>query len=195
MASRDHCPNCNQRLTAVLAAYCSACGSVIPRESRMVLGSRVRLVADRQRFLIWVVLANLIIQFGLMFMGDVTDPFVLGSLMLVLLAVLVSTVVAVLRLAAALGTHIVVLILLAPLCFIPLLNLLVLLAENGSATRLLRSAGIRVGFMGARKADVVSVTSIGCCRKCGYDLQGLASGNCPECGLAFAPHVAAIANS
>ena len=43
------------------------------------------------------------------------------------------------------------------LMFIPLVNLMTLLILNGKATRALRDAGIKVGLMGAKIADLPAV--------------------------------------
>ena len=44
-------------------------------------------------------------------------------------------------------------ILLVPLLILPLVNLIILLMLNSSATRALQAAGYRVGLLGAAKPD------------------------------------------
>ena len=195
MSDANRCPNCQQRLPIILAAFCSVCGHAIPRPDRTAQGDSIRRVADRQRILIWVVLLNLILQFAIMVKANLASPAIFVICWLMLLCTLIATFVSVLRLAAALGWNIVALIALAPLCLVPLVNLLLMLLLNSRATTLLRAAGIRVGFLGARKSDVHDIVSVGCCRQCGYDLTGLTSGRCPECGLVFAPQAATPASS
>lgn len=54
-------------------------------------------------------------------------------------------------------------------------------AVNGSVTRTLRRAGARVGFLGAGEAELRRLAS-GVCFFCGYDMSGLPTAVCPECG-------------
>lgn len=52
---------------------------------------------------------------------------------------------------------------------------------NGRVTKALANAGVRVGFLGVREEELRRLRS-GVCLFCGYDLQGLPSPVCPECG-------------
>lgn len=54
-------------------------------------------------------------------------------------------------------------------------------AVNGSVTRGLTRAGVRVGFLGAGEAELRRLAS-GVCFFCGYDMSGLPTAVCPECG-------------
>ncbi len=75
-----------------------------------------------------------------------------------------------------------IIVLFSFLTVVPCANLLTLLAINGRATRVLRDAGLSVGFMGVRDEDVVRKLDPRLCGNCGYDLTGNTSGRCPECG-------------
>lgn len=52
---------------------------------------------------------------------------------------------------------------------------------NGRVTKKLRGAGVRVRFLGVRKEELARMQS-GVCFFCGYDMAGLPSPVCPECG-------------
>ncbi len=156
-------------------------------------GMDIRLVARRQRWLLWLVLACL----GSVVWPIVVRPipFVSGESAVVVFAVLyvgvrVGVWLGTILMMRALRTHVVALILCALLMVVPLINLLILLMENRRATRVLRRAGLRVGFMGVKDEDVVIRLSPNLCHDCGYDLTGNVSGRCPECGTAIAVPVA-----
>lgn len=54
---------------------------------------------------------------------------------------------------------------------------------NERVTKGLANAGVRVGFLGAREEELRRLRS-GVCLFCGYDLAGLPTPVCPECGKA-----------
>ncbi|UCE59849.1 MAG: hypothetical protein JSU63_20695 [Phycisphaerales bacterium] len=61
------------------------------------------------------------------------------------------------------------------------------LVEYGETDASLFIGGIALaygifGFWRARRMPLPSVYPPGHCRKCGYDMTGNLSGNCPECG-------------
>lgn len=118
--------------------------------------SQVRLVADRQRHVLWAFLAGLLLQgasLALYAAGGREQVELAGFAPVVILVVVRGVMaVTVFRLTAALGSSV------APLwaigAFLPnLVGLVVLLVANGRATRFLGRAGVKVGFMGARLPD------------------------------------------
>jgi hypothetical protein len=159
-------------------------------------GIDIRLVAKRQRWLLWMILALLALQFlpfALMHLQSGGFGSVAEVLLPILsLIILVFVLIGVIRMLAAMRRHIVVIVLYAIFMCAPCFNLLVLLLVNSQATRTLRRAGLRVGFMGVKDQDVVRLLSPNLCRQCAYDLTGNVSGRCPECGTPI-PRAEAIA--
>ena len=120
-------------------------------------GPNIRKVGLAQRLLIWVMLASIVVMLASM----VGAALVVGSLdaHLVVPAMIMTIpfqLYCVYKLAKALdmATGIAVLWLVSML--IPLVSLVCLLVLNGKATRTLKSAGIRVGLMGASVAELPS---------------------------------------
>jgi hypothetical protein len=84
--------------------------------------------------------------------GKLLPPVVLGFGVLAgVAAILVLSLVGVLRLSSGLGVRMPFRILIGVFIFVPILNLLVLGVLSGKATRVLRKAGYSVGLLGARK--------------------------------------------
>lgn len=54
-------------------------------------------------------------------------------------------------------------------------------SSSGRVSRLLRKAGVRVGFLGASNEELRRLQT-GVCFHCGYDMAGLPTAMCPECG-------------
>lgn len=108
----------------------------------------------------------------------------LVTLFLTLLQIGVSIAVVVggVLMMCADGTHPVMIVIVAILLLAPCANLLILLLLVSGATRKLKKAGIRVGFMGANQDDVERAVNFELCKGCGYNLTGNTSGVCPECG-------------
>lgn len=52
---------------------------------------------------------------------------------------------------------------------------------GANAAKHLRLAGVRVGFLGVREEELRRLRS-GVCFHCGYDMAGLPTPLCPECG-------------
>lgn len=175
---------------------CSYCRAPVSQGSvhSIIDGIDVRLVAQRQRRLIWCVLIMLFLSFVGPFTMALRPPgggLLMDMLGLILpLCVLGFTVLVVVWTIAtmnALRMHIVWRILYAPLLFFPLVGLLCLLSVNRRATTALRKAGLRVGFMGVDDDEVVRRLSRFVCTGCGYDLTGNVSGFCSECGTEIPP--------
>ena len=170
-----------------LPAFCPSCGhdlaSLPPREGWVFGKMDLRKAARHQRRLLWLILASIVLQLAMMFFDPLTAT--LGRTSLCALAVLVLSVAAIVcvtNMLAALGTDILVRVLLIVLLFAPCINLVVLLIANRIAIRMLRGAGLRVGLMGVRDEQVVRHLGTYRCRQCGYNLIGNVSGRCPECG-------------
>lgn len=195
MAQKQPCPTCGIPIPPTASAFCTACGNPLPRQFLDERAAGLTRIADRQRQMIWVVLANIVIQIGVRFTPFPATPAFGWSLIVVSACLFLANVVFLVRLVNAQGTHIAVLIILAVLAIIPFVNLIILLMANSQATSVLRAAGIRVGFLGASERDVKMAVTIGRCRQCDYDLTGLTAGRCPECGLIFNAASAAAAGS
>lgn len=143
----------------------------------------LRLVARRQRQLLWIVLAGLLTYFFaiLMFASSIQLWAIIATNALFIILTIVSVVMAIYMLHA-LRTSVAVMIICGILLFAPCINLITLLVVNGMATKALRRAGLRVGFMGVKDEDAVRAMNPWLCRGCGYNLFGNTSGRCPECG-------------
>ncbi len=149
---------------------------------RIPHGVDLRLVARRQKYAIYLVLAAILNWFLTAFMSVRFGPIiaVLGGFLMIAIQLLL--VVGVVLMLSATRTHVAVIVVCAILMFAPCVNLIVLLFVNQGVTRTLRRAGIRVGFMGARDEDAERAMDPMLCRVCGYNLTGNVSGRCPECG-------------
>jgi hypothetical protein len=158
--------------------------------------ANLRKLAQRQRWIIWLVALSLVGQFLPMLtqnylVGHSQFILMMGVSLLMIVVYLAMIVGAVLVLHAQ-GNHILIIILSGIVMLAPCGNLLLLVLINMSVTRTLRRAGIRVGFMGANLADVERAINPLLCRGCGYNLVGNVSGYCPECGRPIdrlIPHV------
>lgn len=136
--------------------------------------------------MIWLVLLALVGQF-LPFLL----PWSFGSLIAVPVVLLhslvyVAMIVGVVLILVAKRSHLLVTILCGLLMIAPCCNFLVLMFVNMSVTRVLRMAGLRVGFMGVPDDEVERVLDPNLCTGCGYSLTGNVSGICPECGRPIA---------
>ena len=77
---------------------------------------------------------------------------VIGPFAFVLLFIsLIMSLVGLFKVLSARQSHKVVKVILFAMLFVPLINILVLLSINSRATKSLREAGYKVGFMGASK--------------------------------------------
>lgn len=158
------------------------------RESQFIRdGIDLRVLARRQRQVIWLSAASLLIFMAQYPLLVFVPAFRLPRMIVWIIAcayfglqftVIVGTVL----LARALGRRWYLLPVLAVIMVIPMVNLIVLLLENKKATSKLKKAGLDVGFWGASDEIVVRRLSAELCAKCGYNLTGNVSGICPECG-------------
>ncbi len=146
----------------------------------------LRKLAKRQRWMVWLALLALLSQFlpslTLNYLGGRPQFFLMIGAFLLFIAVYFLMIVGTVLVLHAQGNHIVMIIVCAIVMFAPCGNFLLLLLVNMSATRSLRRAGIRVGFMGADLTQVERIVNPDLCNTCGYNLTGNVSGICPECG-------------
>ena len=142
----------------------------------------IRKLARRQRWMIWLVLITIAVQFlPILYRGQYGMIVVVGSAVLQIV-IHVLMIVGVVLLLTAQRTHILITIICAILMLAPCGNLLVLLLVNMSVTRTLRRAELHVGFMGVKDNVVARIINPELCSGCGYNLTGNVSGYCPECG-------------
>lgn len=144
-------------------------------------------VARIQRTLVWLVLVLILMYAALIGGAFVRGNFgaVLGAIMLLcLLLVGVAGIVQTVRLAHAVGSNIVLAVIGGLLMLLPLIGFILLVLTNQRATRILRQNGAKVGFMGVSKEGINKLL-LGACTGCGYDIRGLQSPQCPECGKAI----------
>ncbi len=153
----------------------------------------LRQIANVQRWLLRVIAAAFLsylfgmfaLANGAAIRGIAVDLVAIAAFM-VLMVFYIATIVMVIDASVALGMHPFMVTLLGFSALLPYLNLIVLLAVNSRATKVLKQAGIRVGFLGARREDVERVANSSLCSRCGYNLFGNMSGRCPECGREIA---------
>jgi hypothetical protein len=70
--------------------------------------------------------------------------------------------------------------------FMPVMIIFDCVFVNGRVTKALANAGVRVGFLGVREEELRRLRS-GVCFFCGYDMAGLPTSVCPECGKQSVP--------
>jgi len=193
MDTIDACTRCHARL-ATLAAFCSRCGQIVNRQSQAVYPGNLRVIADRQRGLLRVFFAYVVLQIAVFF-PLAQFNFGLGMAVLCLwVVVYILMLVCILSLARVLEYGWPSALLMTLVSLFPIVNLAIVLILIRLASLELRDAGVRVGFLGARRFDVESIINVNRCKACGYDLRGLTSRRCPECGVAFsAPGAVALA--
>ena len=112
---------------------------------------RLELMAKGQKMIIGSILLYFAVM-GAEFMLPDRMAVAIGYFFLVaVLAILGLSLVGVLRLARGLGIPVPFRILLGVMIFAPLLNIVILAVLSSRATKMLRRAGYRVGFFGAKK--------------------------------------------
>jgi len=167
-------------------------GEISRMEAQFVRdGVDLRLLARRQRMVLWLFLGSAVGEL-LLFAPGASRLTAQGAVVevMIMLSVRVAVIAGTVLVLRALRTNVMLLIALTVLMILPLVNLLVLLAENGRATKTLRKAGLRVGLMGVKDEEVVRLLGANRCRKCSYDLTGNLTGVCPECGVPIAAPMA-----
>jgi len=97
---------------------------------------------------------KLVLYAFLVYLAGIFIQMAVGPLAgLLALVALIMALIGVIRLGSALGWSILSRIGIFILMFVPFVNLLTLLAVNARATTALRSAGYKVGLLGASKPD------------------------------------------
>ncbi len=113
--------------------------------------AQVLTIAKKQKILLWLILASIAVLFARIFgIGHV-----IWSLMQ--LSINIINLVFIYQLATALNlrTGLVWGVVVAML--VPIVNIILLLAVNGKATGIIRGKGIKVGLMGADKAQLIKL--------------------------------------
>ncbi len=181
------CPGCQRQVesAATEESACPHCGfipSSLSAIEPVFEGIMVRKLARRQRWLQWIILVWLGAYAYLLFALVSRDIVLIALAVVTWIGSLIACLAGMLRMAITLRYGVALCILLIATCWIPFINLLMLLFVNSLATKVLRRAGVRVGFLGAKDSDVVRRLSPFLCLTCGYNLTGNVSGICPECG-------------
>jgi len=118
-----------------------------PRVAELAPSERekMRRVASRQQFVLYALLANIVINIGVM--AAPTDQSVRLVLGILAIAIIITAMIAAFLLAKELY-NVVVGVICAVLMPMPCISLLTLLVINGKATTFLQQRGVKVGFMG-----------------------------------------------
>ena len=150
-------------------------------------GINLRILARRQRQIIWLIGAALIVlvaQFPLLGFIRVfhLPPLLIWIMYSLFWGLQLMVIVGTFLLVRTLGMRWYFLPIIAVIMLMPLINLIFLVMENGAATSMLKKAGLDVGFWGVADEIVVRRLSAEVCSQCGYNLTGNVSGICPECG-------------
>lgn len=140
-------------------------------------------LAIRQRCLWAFFLLGVVLQIAFYHPWIQQEPIAVVITTLLFFIVLVIMLVSVFRVMMVDGTHLAVAIIVMFFMLAPCIGLLVFYLINRNATRILKRAGLKVGFMGVNRDEAERLLNPNVCSGCGYDLTGNVSGNCPECGL------------
>ncbi|HUN82210.1 MAG TPA: hypothetical protein VMV81_11955, partial [Phycisphaerae bacterium] len=151
-------------------------------------GINVRILARRQRQIVWLFWAALI-AFGL----ETSLEFLAAGFRLSRMVFIASVgVLWTMKIIVALGTVVLLRVLGMRWIWLPFLavgmalvsfvSMVVLLLQNNKVMKMLKSAGFDFGYYGTSDEAVVWQLSGTHCVQCGYDLTGNTSGTCPECG-------------
>ncbi|QQS07839.1 MAG: hypothetical protein IPK69_07395 [Phycisphaerales bacterium] len=148
----------------------------------------LRGVARGQRRLLLAFLAMVLMYIGAIALGAGSIPVsaelfgvVRGFLLVGLLGSGIVVIVLAAMLNIAMGRNIVMVVIGSLLMVVPLIGLLLLVSTSSHATKLLKKHGVRVGLLGPSATEVERLVD-GACDSCGYDVRGLTSERCPECG-------------
>lgn len=116
----------------------------------------VHRVALGQKALLWIILAQIALQLAMYAVPIETDSQAIPAFVLFLGigVTVIAGLVTMILLAVATKRSVVSIVLLSIGAVIPLIGIFVLLSVNMRATRQLREAGLRVGFMGVPWRDI-----------------------------------------
>ena len=107
----------------------------------------MRRVASRQQFVLYALLANIVINIVFMAMPPDASRDVRAILGILVISVVITTMIAAFRLGWELY-NVVIGVICAVLMPVPCVALLTLLIINGKATNFLQKRGVKVGLMG-----------------------------------------------
>lgn len=182
------CPSCRQTFHATdnPEGKCVICGAYLksfrPRDLLSHGIYDMRDIAFGQRWIIRIAGFALLGQ-GLFMFGPSMN---LGGLPAGWVEVLptVMLMYPVARLLLGLGDQFDKILVFCLAMFIPVINIILLIAANSRATEVLERADLEVGLWGVSAVSAEAAMDSMLCLKCGYNLTGNASGVCPECGTA-----------
>ena len=117
-------------------------------EGKIFSAEEIVQVAKNQTFLLYCVLANLLVYL----VGAWLRPL----MPLAWVAIFICSIVFFVKLRLAMKKSLLLTIIAVILLFIPLVGLLILLINSSAATRILRSAGLRVGLMGVSSTELAN---------------------------------------
>lgn len=141
-------------------------------------------LAKAQRALLWCVLGQIGLMALLMSLGAWPQAYAhFGGAFVALLwvAVSITSVVMVVRVALAYGYHPALAVLGALATVVGCIGLLILLLLNQRINTTLKAAGCKIGLLGVSPQEMNKLRE-GVCSSCGYSLLGVPGGQCPECG-------------
>lgn len=147
----------------------------------------VRLAEAQTKVRVLIICQLLLFMFGVLALGVISpgSPKLYGIVLNVVCLLWVSLTGAMMvfasRMATAYGFHWAEGMAVGLLPLIPCLGLILTIIVSGHVSRVLERAGARVGLLGVSSSEMRKLR-IGICRGCGYDLRGLPSSTCPECG-------------
>jgi predicted RNA-binding Zn-ribbon protein involved in translation (DUF1610 family) len=161
--ARRPCPMCGEMIVAT-AAKCRFCGEVfddtikkVKKKGKGGKAARMKSIASAQRNLIICILLQIVLYIALLIFGRDQKPEAgMALLIICIFAAMLGAGVAgtVYAFMLAIKIHNTTAgVIIGLLTLVPCIGLLVLLAINNSATRLLRDNGYRVGFLGADMSD------------------------------------------
>src|SRR3954469_5126430 len=114
---------------------------------------KMRRVAGRQQFVLYALLANIVVNIMFMATPAITGPVepnrpIRGLIAILAISIVIATMIAAFLLASELY-NVVIGVICAVLMPVPCIALLTLVIINGKATRFLQQRGVKVGLMGA----------------------------------------------
>ena len=117
-------------------------------EGKIFSAEEIVRVAKNQTALLYCVLANLLVY--------LVSAWLRPLMPLAWVAIFICSIVFFVKLRLAMKKSLLLTIIAVILLFIPLVGLLILLINSSAATRILRSAGLRVGLMGVSSTELIN---------------------------------------
>ena len=113
----------------------------------------MRRVASRQQFVLYALLANIVINIVFMAMPPDASKHIRLVMAILAISVVITTMIAAFQLAWELY-NVVIGVICAVLMPVPCIALLTLLIINGKATNFLQKRGVKVGLMGVNSNTI-----------------------------------------